>query len=278
LILRGLEPMGDNAMPVTQQLSEALAVDLARECLYRFLAAALVAPPSESFGLVLDPEDQRLAGAAADLLRAEASTEPVALGFGELPADALTLRPLLAELHQPREQLAAEYDRVFGLVLCRECPPYETEYHPSSESFFCSQQMADVAGFYGAFGLATAQAVPERPDYLGLELEFMAFLLLKKRLALASAEHNPDAAEQARVCDAAQRDFFRDHLAWWVPSFATGLRRKAGGGFYAALGTVLAALLPVERGRLGVEPPRLPLQVAVIERPEEQAACAGCSA
>jgi TorA maturation chaperone TorD len=265
-------------MPTTQQVSEELALDLARECLYRFLAAALGPPSSESFGLVRDPEAQGLARAAADLLRAEASTQPLDLGFGEFPVDALTLAPLLAELHRSEEELAAEYQRVFGLVLCRECPPYETEYYPNSEPFFCSQQMADVAGFYAAFGLATAQARPERPDYLGLELEFMAFLHLKKRLALGSADPNPAAVEQAQVCDEAQRNFFRDHLAWWVPSFATGLRRKAGGGFYAALGEVLAALLPVERGRLGALPPRLPLQAAVLERPEEQAACAGCSA
>jgi TorA maturation chaperone TorD len=265
-------------MLTDREATGAATVDLAREVLYRFLAAAVNGPHSDSWRLVRDADNQRLACSAVDLLREEASTQPVALGFGELPADALTLAPLLAELRKPPAELAAEYRRVFGLVLCRECPPYETEYHPSSEPFFCSQQMADVAGFYRAFGLATAQAVPERPDYLGLELEFMAFLLLKQRLALAAADHNPDAAEQARVCGEAQRDFFRDHLAWWVPSFATGLRRKAGGDFYAALANVLAAWLPVERGRLSVKPPRLPLQTAVMERPEEQAACASCSA
>ena len=62
-----------------------------------------------------------------------------------------------------------------------------------------------------------------------------------------------------------------------MPSFATGLRRKAGGGFYAALGRVLAALMPAERLRYGVASPHLPLRVATIEPPEEQAGCAACS-
>ena len=126
-------------------------------------------------------------------------------------------------------RLRAEYDRVFGLVVPKECPPYETEYHPTQETFVRSQQMADIAGFYRAFGIEPAQSSPERPDHLALELEFMAFLLTKKRLALAAVELDPEAAEQVSICDRAQRDFFRDHLAWWVPSFAAGLRRKAGG-------------------------------------------------
>jgi TorA maturation chaperone TorD len=222
--------------------------------------------------------NQRLARDAADLLRAEAVTTPQPRGLGELPPEQLDLAPLLAELDAPADELRAEHERVFGLVLSRECPPYETEYHPSSETFFRTQQLADIAGFYRAFGLETSLTEPDRPDSLALELEFMAFLLLKKRLALASMAANPNAIEDANSCDDAQRLFFRDHLAWWVPSFAMGLRRKAGQGFYAAAGQVLAALLPVERARFGVEVPRMPLQAALIERPEEQAGCTACPA
>jgi TorA maturation chaperone TorD len=166
---------------------------------------------------------------------------------------------------------------VFGLVLSRECPPYETEYYPSAEPFFRAQQLADIAGFYRAFGLQTAKATPERPDHLALELEFMAFLLRKERLAWASAEVNAAAMEQAGICAEAQQSFFRDHLAWWVPSFVMGLRRKAERGFYWAVGQILAAFMPSERPRLGVAAPRLPLQPALIERPEEQTGCSECT-
>ena len=104
----------------------------------------------------------------------------------------------------------------------------------------------------------------------------MAFLLLKKRLALD--EGGLGAAERAAVCDEAESKFFRDHLAWWVPSFAAGLRRKAGGGLYEGVGRALAALLSLERRRLGVAAPRLPLQLERVECPEEQPECAGCAA
>jgi TorA maturation chaperone TorD len=259
----------------TAEVPEAAAIDLARECLYRFLATVLSDPYADGWRPLFNPVNQRLVCEAAELLRAEAAAEPVPPGFGELPAEQLDLAPLIEELRRPEAALRREYDRVFGLVFAGECPPYETEYHPPSEPFFRAQQMADVAGFYRAFGLDPGQATSERPDHIALELEFLAFLLLKKRLALA--EGSPDAVEQAAVCDEAGRKFFREHLAWWLPSFAAGLRRKAGGGLYQEVGRALAALLPLERGCYQVPPPRIPLQAARVEKPEEEPQCAGCA-
>jgi TorA maturation chaperone TorD len=264
-------------MPTTEPAAETAARDLARECLYRFLAAAVAGPYADSWPVVLDPTSQHLAREAADLLREEASAAPPGpIALGELPPEPLTLLPLLTALNEPGVDVRAEYDRVFGLVLARECPPYETEYHPSSETFFRSQQLADIAGFYRAFGLEPARQTPERPDHLALELEFMAFVLLKQRLAADSMDANPALAEAARVCAEAQRTFFRDHLAWWLPAFSTGLRRKAGGGFYTAVGHVLAALIAAERRYLGVDTAPVPARPDLIERPEEQTGCAAC--
>jgi TorA maturation chaperone TorD len=264
-------------MYVTEGLSEDLATDLARECLYRFLAVVLSDPDAERWHFVTDADNQRLARDAADFLRKEAGADPLPLGFGELPTEHLDVRLVLEELSGPLAEVREEYDRVFGLVLSRECPSYETEYHSSSEAFFRSQQLADIAGFFRAFGIMPAQTAPERPDFLPLELEFVAFLLMKKRLARASGEPGPPATELVSICEDAERAFFRDHLAWWVPAFATGLRRKAGTGLYAALARVLAALIPVERRRLDIPAPRLPVQAALIEQPEEQGGCADCA-
>lgn len=268
-------------MLAVEQVNESQAIDLARECLYRFLAAALSDPYGDEWQTVLDCQNQQLASQAADLLRAEAGERPGELARGELPADQLDLEPLLIELRKPLADLRAEYDRVFGLVVPRECPPYETEYHPSSEIFFRSQQLADIAGFYRAFGLDTAQARPERPDHVALELEYMAFLMTKKRLALIPA---PDeaainesvAAERASICEDAANRFFREHLAWWIPAFTSGMRRKSTGGFYAATANVLGALIPIERWRLGIPATSQHGEPDLIERPEEQSGCAAC--
>jgi TorA maturation chaperone TorD len=260
----------------TAPLAADAAIDLARECLYRILAAALTDPATDAWVLLRDPDSRRIACHAAEVLREEAIADPAALGFGELPPDRLDVGPLLTALDRPLLEQTAEYDRVFGLVPSRDCQPYETEYHVA-EPFFRAQQLADVAGFYRAFGLEPSRTVPERPDHLALELEFMAFLLMKKRLAALAAAGDNGTTEAAQVCADAETAFFRDHLAWWVPSFAAGLRRKAGGGFYAAVGLLLAALIPAERLRFGVAAPRLPLRAAPIESSEEQAGCAACS-
>lgn len=247
-------------------------LDLAREVLYRFLAAALRDPQGPGGELVREPDCCAVAGVAADLLRdhaAVAASCAQKLGFGELPAASLDLRELLPYLEGPAEEWRAEYYRVFGLLPARECQPYETEYHTTEEPFFRAQQMADVAGFYRAFGLEPSHHAPERPDYLPLELEFMAFLFLKQRLAMRP--------EERVVCEEAQGAFFRDHLSWWLPSFTVGLRRRAGNGPYAALAGVLAAFMPLERARFGVSPPPVPLQMARTESAEEPAECAACS-
>jgi TorA maturation chaperone TorD len=262
-------------MAGVELLEDTMAVDLARECLYRFLAAMLRDPAGAERGSLLSADNQKLAQQAAELLREEAQS--IALGFGELPPSELDIQPLLAQLAEPIGTQAAEYDRVFGLVIAKECPPYETEYYPAAETFQRSQQLADIAGFYRAFGIDPSLSLPERPDHIALELEFMAFLITKKRLALAADKSDSCGIEQALICDDASRKFFADHLAWWVPAFALGLRHKAAGGLYAAVADVLAAWVPAERERLNIPAPRLPVQAVLIERPEEQAGCAGCS-
>lgn len=250
------------------------AVDLALEVLYRYLGAALQAPGAGEDGpdIAGDPASQRLACAAADFLRREFAELPIPLGFGELPVEELSLQAAVNFLPPTRSDRCREFVRVFGLSACRECPPYETEYHKAEEVFFRSQQMADVAGFYQAFGLAPGGRSRERPDHLALELEFVACLLMKQRLAQQAARSDAPC-EQAEVCRDAREKFVRDHLSWWVPSFSLALRRKAERGFYFEIGRVLGALMPLERRRLGIAPPLLPLEASFIEAPDE---CSGC--
>jgi len=248
---------------------------LARESLYRFLAAALCDPRNQMYRLVIVVENQTAAIMAAELLRDEAISELIPLGFGELPAENLDLSGLVAEFRRPLDDLLTEYDRTFGLIFTPECPPYETEYCPNSEPFFRAQQLADVAGFYRGFGLDIASSQPDRPDHIALELEFMSLLLTKERLALTS--DSPFAEEHAEICRNAQRKFFGEHLAWWAPSFASGLWRKAGDGLYAEVARVLAAFLPTERNQYEIKAPQLPVRPHLVERPEEQSGCAGCS-
>jgi hypothetical protein len=80
----------------------------------------------------------------------------------------------------------------------------------------------------------------------------------------------------AQLCADAQRKFFAEHLVWWVPAFATGLRLKAEHGFYTALAKTLSALIAFDRFHFGIDAPLDPANPSLIERPEEQSGCAAC--
>jgi nitrate reductase assembly molybdenum cofactor insertion protein NarJ len=174
-------------MVTEPHLTEATAEDAAREYLYRFLAAVIGGPYAEGWDRALDPRSRELALFAAELLEECPESDTPSGNLGAAPREAPAFARLVRELAAPPSELRAEYDRVFGLVVPRECPPYETEYYPTSETFARSQQMADAAGFYWAFGVGPSSRSPERPDHLGLQLEFIALLLTKQRLAAADS-------------------------------------------------------------------------------------------
>lgn len=245
--------------------------DLACELLYRFFAATFSDPRSAVRGAVIDAHSQEVVIEAADFLRSMHAGCGPCLGFGELPADELDLRPVMRHI-QLGDAGDAEYVRVFGLVSCRECPPYETEYDPLEDTFFRSQQMADIAGFYRAFGLVPSAELSERPDHLALELEFNALVLAKKRLALEAAK-NSHSPERAAICQEAREKFVREHFGWWTPSFSVALRKKAGAGIYDDLGRALGAFVAIERRRLGIPPQLGRVRPCPAERPEEPDGC-----
>lgn len=87
---------------------------------------------------------------------------------------------------------------------------YETEYGLPHE-FRQSQELADIAGFYSAFGFKSGGRLRERPDHLSAELEFMYLLCLKEALALSN-----ERSEEAQVCQDAQKSFLNDHLGSWI--------------------------------------------------------------
>ncbi|MBI2930015.1 MAG: molecular chaperone TorD family protein [Planctomycetes bacterium] len=126
-------------------------------------------------------------------------------------------------------------------TLSPECPPYETQYG-APHVFAQSAELADVAAFYHACGLAAPEK--ERVDHVAVELEFMAFLAIKEAYATYSNERDR-AAEMREL----QRKFLTDHLARWAPSFAARFEAREP-ELARGLGEWLAADLKT----LGTEP------------------------
>jgi TorA maturation chaperone TorD len=114
-------------------------------------------------------------------------------------------------------------------------------------------ELADVAGFYRAFGVELRPGT-ERPDHLGAELEFMQLLAAKEALALG----DEGDGERAELCREAARAFLRDHLGRWVKAFADAVEAGAGEPFYRAAARLLASFVAHEVARLdpdGAAPP-----------------------
>lgn len=107
------------------------------------------------------------------------------------------------EQKQMQEELFFEYDRLFRN---NEIWLYSSEYKSENE-FQRVQDLADINGFYRAFGLETNT---DRPDSFSCELEFMHYLIFKELRAKTS--NQPDANEKIAICLDAQKKFFWEHL------------------------------------------------------------------
>ena len=145
----------------------------------------------------------------------------------------------------PVAELETQYIQTFGHTMLQNSPAYEMEYS-QRHIFMQSQSMAELAGFYRAFGAEAASG--ERLDHIGTELEFMYYLSYKEAYALSSG-----AEEGAKVCRDGQHRFLEKHLGRWVPLFLRGLESVME-GLYRPLSKATMAWLEMEAKELGAHP------------------------
>lgn len=141
---------------------------------------------------------------------------------------------------------AGAYERLFGHTVRGPIPPYETEYGDDT-LFQKPQELSDVAGFLGAFGLVLDPNGHERVDHVSCELEFLAFLLRKEAHALQIQD---DAMLDGTI--GAQRLFVREHLGRFGPAFARRILAADPDGAHGAAGALLLEFLESEGRRLNV--------------------------
>jgi len=164
-------------------------------------------------------------------------------------------------------EVLEERNRLFGHTVRSACPPYELEYG-RGEVFQQSQSLADLAGFYAAFGYQSNGPLSERPDHLVAEWEFLSVLALKESIA-QYAEQN----ESAQCCRDAQRLFLRDHAATWMPAFCARLRKSEPGPFFLAAVNLSEALLTSWCAALGVSTGPAWLELRPVEEEDTTISC-----
>jgi TorA maturation chaperone TorD len=190
----------------------------------------------------------------------------LARGLAARPAVAEDLRETLAELAALleadglAESLPAEFGRLFdGRVLCS---PHESSYE--GDPFRSQRELADVAGFYRAFGAEASGPAAERPDHAGAELEFLSFLAAKRLAALAEGKN-----ELAATCGDVEDAFLRDHLGRWIPTFCRRLLAEAESPYYALLAVLAERTIVGELARRGLSSSQLgPLRRWSVEEDE----------
>ena len=154
--------------------------------------------------------------------------------------------------------LQEEYLRLF------EDPGQGSLLHEALYADFPQEKMADIAGFYRAFGVDFSQ----RPDHIGAELEFMHLLTAKE--AQASIGEN---RENVELCLDAQRKFLSSHLGRWIQPMAEGIRSR-GGFFYECFAKSVMEWLNMESEYLGITLARV--EVPVLKSVEkDEMACPG---
>lgn len=124
--------------------------------------------------------------------------------------------------------LESEHVRLFlGAGLCAL---RETAYGDGRRIAGRSYELADIAGFYRAFGWKLSAAHPHLPDHLAAELEFVSVLLVKEAYALVEASD-----EHLEITRDATKAFLESHLGRWIGALVGALVEHGAPVAYVAL-------------------------------------------
>ncbi len=129
------------------------------------------------------------------------------------------------------------------------CPIHETEYG-RMRGMAKGNELADLAGFYTAFGLTRADGdqAAVMGDHLAVELEFYGTLLAKQAAVLEAGDD-----EGRFVVEQARRSFLGDHLGRVAPAVASQ-PVVAEHPLYGPIFAATRALVEDECRRLAVAP------------------------
>ena len=159
----------------------------------------------------------------------------------------LSLRAAIGSGNQPAVlgDLQEHFASLFGHTVRGMCPAYELEFG-NCEIIQRASELADVSGFYAAFGMNLAGDFSERPDHVSVEAEFLAVLCAKEAWGLQN-----DAQELVESVRSAQQAFLKAHLGRWLPSFARRVLACKPCDFYTRLSDFADAFVACECRRLG---------------------------
>ncbi len=195
-------------------------IALARATLARFVAACFSESPESEPDALISPEVREALPWSASRLEI-----------------SQTLVDGILESMPSADAAREARGRLLGHTVRSDCPPYELEYK-AGEVFQQSQELADIAAFYRAFGLDLSGPMAERADHIVAEWEFLSIVALKE--SFAAKDDNKHGLE---CCRDAQRKFLKEHAAFWMIAFFNRLRDADPHGFFCGVASLATALL-----------------------------------
>ena len=208
----------------------------ARSTLYGAVSALFSDPKCEKFAMFMTPVIQGCVLDACFQLEEQDNRKKSTL--------SRSFQKLMTKLDESKiEKIMNEFVDVFGHTLSKQIAPYALEHLKNSDVFFRTQKLADLNGFYKAFGMEVESI--ERADHISTQTEFLSFLLLKELLAFQNDLH-----DEKEVCEKAFVDFNHDHFLDWVEMFAENLAAHVDSGFYSVAGRFLREFLRKEKSQL----------------------------
>lgn len=204
-----------------------------RSALYGAVSALFADPESQKFELLLKPEIQ---GSVLDTcFQLESTLCGTDAGLSK------PFQQIMAKLSANNlKKIQSEFVDVFGHTLSKQIAPYALEHLKNTDVFFRTQKLADLNGFYKAFGMEVESI--ERADHISTQTEFLSYLLLKERLA----ERN-GLIEEMGVCRDAFDQFQKDHFMDWAGMFAGNLAKHVDSEFYPLAGRFFSISLETEK-------------------------------
>ncbi len=153
-----------------------------------------------------------------------------------LPLDTENIREGIRNSMKSITDVKGDYVKLFeGNPIV---PIRETSYE-LDKSARRAMEMADLLGFYTAFGVQPREGI--EPDHLSAELEFLSFLYQKLYHLKNSQDH-----EGINITETAIKEFLKNHIGRWYELFCEILLQTDVNAFYMNLGYFLKVFLDIE--------------------------------
>lgn len=146
--------------------------------------------------------------------------------MNELAKEGIAQKVFSLAKEIPLELLASEHALLFG---SNPACSSDLAEHMSEQPFNKAQKMAEMAGFYRAFGLEVKDGA--RPDNISACFEFLSYMYQKKIYAQDKG-HSRDKME---ILDKALADFTNEFITPTCPKFFAKLAKATSNKYYRAL-------------------------------------------